>query len=167
MRAHSGKIHLCALYTMNWDYKKHQRDKSCLFVSLALSGLGLDVSLNTHPRWKLYFRRFCTDYQLTKLSLTIFSQIYHTIRDDVERLEGKLDKQMIRIVWNLRKSFLTHCAIYYLYCFIVNFDKMNFNPIWERICLKLLEFKKDEKYRGKESHKKREPSLLGSHWYRV
>ena len=142
---------------------KNSNSHTPLIVSLLRS----HRPTNIHPRWKLYFRRFCADYQLAELSLTIFSQIYHTIRDDVERLEGKLDKQMIRIVWNLRKSFLTHCAIYYIYCFIVNLDKMNFNPIWERICLKLLEFKKDEKYRGKESHKKREPSLLGSLWYKV
>ena len=67
-----------------------------------LNDLDLKKPINTHPRWKLGFTQFYTDYQLFVLQLTIFIQTNRTIRDDVERLEGKLDKQMIRIVWNLQ-----------------------------------------------------------------
>ena len=52
---------------IDWNYFRHgstnnfnkkntsETNKDNLFVSLALNGLGLDVSLNTHPRWKLVF----------------------------------------------------------------------------------------------------------------
>ncbi len=63
-----------------------RQNKFSLFVSLALSWLDLDVSLNTHPRRKLNFRRICADYQLIALSLTILIQTNRTIRDDVGRL---------------------------------------------------------------------------------
>ena len=51
--------------------------------------------INNYTRLKLYFGRFYVDYQPLVLYLTIFIQTNRTIRGDVERLQGKLDKQTL------------------------------------------------------------------------
>ena len=67
-----------------------ETNKYGLFLSLVLSGLKLQEACQYSSSLKTCLT---TDYQKLTLFLTIFSHTYRTIRGDVGRLQGKLDKQ--------------------------------------------------------------------------
>ncbi len=81
-----------------------ETNKQNVFISLVFSCLVGFLTLNTHPRWKLYFTRFYADYQEHAPYLTIFIQTNRTIWGGVGRLQAKLDKQMVLIIWEFPKS---------------------------------------------------------------
>ena len=110
---HLAQIH-CKVRNYTWDYphaKMFWLNIYGLILILLIVCFFFYCSLmfcvrcrESHLLRKLYFRHLYTDYQELATYLTIFIQTNRTIWGGVGRLQAKLDKQMVLIIWEFSKS---------------------------------------------------------------